>query len=107
MGVNEIKENFELDYNPENDFYHEGLTNIFTKDAINKWLYEDCSDITFGNVYDKLIILFKKYIYFEDETKYKLLALYRISGFFMFVWHTRARLFFWAEMGSGKSRFTQ
>ena len=107
IGTDEIKEKFKLDYNLDNDFYYEGLHSFLEKDAIKKWLYEDCSEITFEKIYNKLLKLFKKYLYLDDERKYKLLVLYRIAGYFMFIWKARARLFLWAEMGSGKSRFTQ
>lgn len=102
---NEIRNDFSLNY--KDDFYDEGIDNIFSKEAINKWLYEDTDNIDLKSVYDKLITIFKKYIYFEDERKYFLLACYRIAGFFMPIWRARARLFLYAEMGSAKSRLTQ
>jgi hypothetical protein len=101
----EIKRVFGLNY--KDDFYDEGLDNILSKEAINKWLFEDSSDITIKEVYNKLVEIFKKYIYLEDERKYSLLACYRIASFFMPVWRARARLFIYAEMGSAKSRLTQ
>jgi len=101
----EIRNKFGLNY--KDNFYDEGIDNIFSKDAINKWLYEDTEDITIKYVYEKLIKVLKKYIYFEDERKYFLLACYSIAGFFMPVWRARARLFIYAEMGAAKSRLTQ
>ncbi|MCR4327064.1 MAG: hypothetical protein NUV46_00605 [Nanoarchaeota archaeon] len=103
--TDEIKKDFGLNY--KDDFYDEGLENILTKEVINKWLYEDCSEITIKKIYEELISVFKKYIYFEDQRKYSLLACYRIAGFFMPIWRARARLFPYAEMGSAKSRLTQ
>lgn len=102
---NEIRNDFHLNY--KDDLYDEGLENIFSKEAINKWLFEDTKDLTLKSVYEKLVSLFKKYIYLDDERKYSLLACYRIAGFFMPVWRARARLFLYAEMGSAKSRLTQ
>jgi len=104
-GNNEIKNSFGLNY--KSDFYDEGLDNILSREAVNKWLFEDCEGITIKEVYEKLVSLFKKYIYLEDERKYSLLACYRIASFFMPVWRARARLFLLAEMGSAKSRLTQ
>lgn len=105
LGENEIRFQFGLNY--KESFYDESLDNIFSARAINKWLFEDCSDITIESLYEELIKIFKRYIYFEDERKYSLLACYRIAGFFMPVWKARARLFLFAEMGSAKSRLTQ
>ena len=101
----DIKYRFGLNY--KDNFYDEGVDNIFSKEAINKWLFEDNDEITIKSIYDKLISIFKRYIYFEDERKYSLLACYRIAGFFMPIWRVRARLFLYAEMGSAKSRLTQ
>jgi hypothetical protein len=101
----DIKKEFGLNY--RDDLYEEGLDNIFSKQAIYKWLYEDTDNLTLKYIYEKLIELFKKYIYLEDERKYSLLACYRIASFFMPVWRARARLFLYAEMGSAKSRLTQ
>lgn len=101
----EIKDNFCLNY--KDDFFDEGVDNVLSKEVIYKWLYENTEDITFKSVYDKLITLFKKYIFFDDERKYSLLACYRIAGFFMPIWRARGRLFIYAEMGSAKSRVTQ
>lgn len=102
---NEIRNDFSLNY--KDDFYDEGIDNILSKEAINKWLYENTDSINLKSVYNKLITIFKKYIYLEDERKYSLLACYRIAGFFMPIWRARARLFLYAEMGSAKSRLTQ
>lgn len=104
-GYNEILFNFGLKY--KDDFYDEGLDNILSKEVVQKWIYEDCSEITIKSVYEKIIKILKKYIYLDDERKYSLLACYRIAGFFMPVWRARARLFLYAEMGSAKSRLTQ
>ena len=101
---NEVRNIFSLNY--KDDFFDEGLDNIFSKEAINKWLYENTDEITFKSVYEKLVSLFKRYIYFEDERVYSVLAGYRIAGFFMPIWRARARLFIYAEMGSAKSRLT-
>ncbi|MFH1311539.1 MAG: hypothetical protein ABIH65_03995 [Nanoarchaeota archaeon] len=101
----EIKKEFGLNY--KDDFYDEGIDNIFSKEAITKWIYENTDDITLKSVYDKLISLFKKYIYLDDERKYSLLVCFRIAGFYMPIWRARARLFIYAEMGSAKSRLTQ
>jgi len=101
----EIRYSFGLNY--KGNFYEESLDNIFSKEAVKRWIYENTDNITFKSVYDKLITLFKKYIYFEDERKYSLLACYRIAGFFMPIWRARARLFLYAEPGSAKSRGTQ
>jgi len=101
----EIRNQFGLNY--KDDFYDESLDNIFSSKAIQRWLFENTEEITFQSVYDKFIKLLKKYIYFEDERKYSLLACYRIAGFFMPIWKARARLFIFAEMGSAKSRLTQ
>lgn len=103
-GKNEIKDQFGL--RTKEGFYHEPLIGIFDNKAIDQFLNRDISNITLQNVFDKLVQLFKKYIYLEDETKYKVLALYRIAGFFMPVWEARARLFLHAEFGSAKSRLT-
>ena len=103
--INEISNYFGLNY--KDNFYDEGLDNILSKEAIQKWLYEKTSDINLKSIYEKLIKIFKKYIYLEDERKYSLLACYRIASFFMPVWRARARLFLYAEMGSAKSRLTQ
>lgn len=102
---NEIRNIFGLNY--KFDFYSEGLDNIFSREAIHKWLFEDTEDITLNSLYNKLVETWKKYIYFEDPRKYSLLACYRISSFFMPIWRARARLFSWADMGSAKSRQTQ
>jgi len=101
----DIKKVFGLNY--KDNFYDEGLDNIFSKEAVYKWLYENTDSITLKSIYEKLLSLYKKYIYLEDERKYSLLACYRIAGFFMPVWRARARLFIYAEMGSAKSRLTQ
>jgi hypothetical protein len=101
---NQIRNTFGLNYKDE--FYDEGLDNIFSREAINKWVYENSDDITLKSVYHKLVKIFKKYIYFEDKRKYSLLACYRIAGFFMPIWRGRARAFLYAEMGSAKSRLT-
>lgn len=103
--LDEIKINFGLSY--KDDFYDEGLDNILSKEAVYKWLYENTDEITLKSVFDKLVEIFKKYIYLEDDRKYYLLAAYRIAGFFMPIWRVRARLFIYAEMGSAKSRLTQ
>ena len=103
--LDEIRNIFGLNY--KDNFYDEGLDNIFSKEAVNKWLFENTDKITLKSVYEKLVSLFKKYIYLEDERKYSLLACYRIASFFMPVWRARARLFIYAEMGSAKSRLTQ
>lgn len=100
----EIRNKLGLNY--KDDFYDGGIDNIFSKDAITKWLYEDTEYITLESVYEKLVNLFKKYIYFDDERNYSLLACYRIAGFFMPIWRGRARLFIYAEMGSAKSRLS-
>jgi hypothetical protein len=102
--LNEIRDIFGLNY--KDDFYDEGLDNILSREAVDKWLYENIDDITLKSIFDKLIEIFKKYVYFEDERKYSLLACYRIAGFFMPIWRARARLFIYAEMGSAKSRLT-
>jgi len=102
---NEIRNSFGLNY--KDDLYSDGLDNLFSKEAITKWLYENTDNITLESIYKKLIELFKKYIYLEDERKYSLLACYRIASFFMPIWRARARLFIYAEMGSAKSRLTQ
>jgi hypothetical protein len=103
--INEISNYFGLNY--KDNFYDEGLDNILSKEAIQKWLYEKTNDITLKSIYEKLVKIFKKYIYLDDERKYSLLACYRIASFFMPVWRARARLFLYAEMGSAKSRLTQ
>ena len=105
IGENEIKSKFELNY--KNEFYDESLDGIFSNKAINKWIFEDCSDITLKEVYEELVSVYRKYIYLDDERKYSILACYRIAGFFMPIWKARARLFLYAEMGSAKSRLTQ
>jgi len=105
FGENEIRERFGLNYKDE--FFDESLDNIFTSNAINKWCFGDTEDITLENVYRDLIGLFKEYIYLDEERKYSILAFYRIAGFFMPLWKTRARLFIHAEMGTAKSRLTQ
>jgi hypothetical protein len=105
VGENEIKTLFKLNYKEE--FFDESLDNIFSNKAINKWIFEDCSDITIKGVFEELVSILKKYIYFEDKRKYSLLAYYRIAGFFMPVWRLRGRLFLFAEKGSSKSRLTQ
>lgn len=102
---NEIKTSFSLNY--KDDLYADGLDNLFSKEAINKWLFENTEDTTLKSIYEKLIEIFKRYIYLEDDRKYSLLACYRIASFFMPVWRARARLFLYAEMGSAKSRLTQ
>jgi len=104
-GENEIKSRFELNY--KEDFYDESLDNIFSNEAVDKWLYTSCKDITLKNVYERLVSKFKEYIYLDDDRKYSLLACYRIAGFFMPVWRARARLFLYAELGTAKSRLTQ
>tara|TARA_Y100000310_G_scaffold255136_1_gene262388 strand:- start:8821 stop:10497 length:1677 start_codon:yes stop_codon:yes gene_type:complete len=104
-GNNEIRNDFGLTY--KDDFYDEGIEHILSRKVVDKWLYGGNKNITIKSVYDKLISLFKKYIYFEDERKYSLLACYRIASFFMPVWRSRARLFLYADMGSSKSRLTQ
>jgi hypothetical protein len=104
VGDNEIKQNFGLNY--KDDFFDEGLDFIFTSKAIERFLYEDTADITVKNIFDKLLTTLKKYQYFENETKYKVVVLWRIAGYFMHIWKARARLFIHAEMGSGKSRLT-
>ena len=101
---NEIRTIFGLNY--KDDFYDEGLDNIFSREAVNKWIYDNSEDITLKSVYEKLIKIFKEYIYFEDGRKYSLLACYKIAGFFMIIWRMRARLFIYAEMGSAKSKLT-
>lgn len=105
VGKNEIRETFNLNY--KDSFFDKGLDNLFSREAISKWLFGDSEDITLKSVYEELVSLFKKYIYFEDEKKYSLLACYRIASFFMPIWRARARLFLFAEMGSAKSRLTQ
>jgi hypothetical protein len=104
LKVDEIRDNFGLNY--KDNFFDEGLDNIFSREAISRWI-DNKDDISLKSVYDKLVNLFKKYIYLDDERKYSLLACYRIAGFFMPVWRARARLFIHAEMGSAKSRLTQ
>lgn len=104
-GHNEIRHDFKLNY--KDDFYEECLDHIFSKEAIEQWLFADCSKITIKAAYNELINLFKKYIYLDDQRKYSLLACYRIAGFFMPIWKARARLFIWAEPGTSKSRLTQ
>lgn len=104
-GSNEIKYLFGLKY--KFPFFDESLDHIFSKEAIYKWVYGDTEDITLKSVYEKLIKVYKKYVYFEDERKYSLLACYRIAGFFMPIWRARARQYLYAEMGSAKSRLTQ
>ena len=101
----EIREKYGLNY--KDDFFDEGIDNIFCNTAINKWVFEDTEDISIKTLHKKLIEILKKYLYFEDERVYSLLACYRIAGFFMPIWKTRARLFILAEMGSAKSRLTQ
>jgi len=101
----EIRYTFGLNY--KDDFYEEGVDNVLSRIAVSKWLYEDTDDITLKTVFQKLILLLKKYIYLEDERKYSLLACYRIAGFFMPIWRARARLFIYAEAGAAKSRLTQ
>ena len=103
--LDEIRNIFGLNY--KDDFYDEGLDNIMSKKVVSKWLYENTDSITLNSVYEKLIQIFKKYLYLEDERKYSLLACYKIASFFMPVWRARARLFIFAEMGSAKSRLTQ
>ena len=100
----EIRHKFGLNY--KDSFYDEGIDNILSGEAIHKWLYENTDDITLKSVYDDLVKIFKKYIYFEDKRKYSLLACYRIAGFFMSLLRARARLFIFAEMGSAKSRLS-
>jgi hypothetical protein len=101
----EIIYKFGLNYKEE--FYDESLDNIFSKEAINRWLFENTDNLTLKSVYEKLIKIFKEYLYLEDDRKYSLLACYRIAGFFMPIWRARARQFIYAEMGSAKSRLTQ
>jgi hypothetical protein len=105
VGENEIKTKFGLNY--KDDFYDEPLDFIFTGQAIDRYLFGDTSNITLANIFDQLVELLKQYMYFEDDTRYKVVALYRICGFFMPVWDSRARLFIHAEFGSAKSRLTQ
>lgn len=105
MHDNEIRNQFGLNY--KDDFYDESLDNIFSAKAINKWLFENCDNITLESIFYKIIEVLKKYIYLDDERKYQLLACYRIAGFFMPVWKARARLFLYAELGAAKSRLTQ
>lgn len=104
IGEDEIKKKFGLNY--KDDFYDEALDNIFSNSAIERYLFEDTSKITFKSVFDKIVTLLKRYIYFDVTAKYHLVACYRISGFFMFIWKVRARLFNWAEFGAAKSRLT-
>lgn len=101
----EIRHLFGLNY--KGNFYEESLDNIFSKEAVYKWVYGNTKDISLKSVYDQLIKQFKKYVYLENEKKYSLLACYRIASFFMPVWRARARLFLFAEAGSAKSRLTQ
>jgi len=103
-GFNEIKFKFGLNYKER--FHHEPLGFIFDNDAIKQFLSGDTKHITIKNSFSYLFDLFKQYIYFETETKYKVLALYRIAGFFMHVWDCRARLFLHADFGAAKSRTT-
>lgn len=104
LGDNEIKKDFGLNY--KDDFYDEGLEYIFSNKAIDKFLMNDTKETTLENIYKELVKILKEYIYFEDERKYKVVALYRIAGFFMPIWRARARLFLYAEYGSAKSRLS-
>jgi len=104
VGVNEIKALFGLNYRHE--FYEEALDNLLSKEVIDKWIYGNTEEINFKSIYEKLIKIFKKYIYFEDKRKYSVVACYRIAGFFMPVWRARARLFLFGEYGTSKSRLT-
>src|SRR3989344_1117302 len=45
---NEIRHQFGLNY--KDDFYDEGLDSIFSKEAINKWIYENSEDITIKSI---------------------------------------------------------
>ena len=103
-GFNEIRFKFHLNY--KEDFHHEPLSSIFSKDAIYKFLRTNTSEVTLENIFSQLVGLFKEKIYFETETKYKILALYRMGGFFMQVWETRARLFIHGDFGAAKSKTT-
>lgn len=104
IGENEIKKKFGLKY--KDDFYDEALDHTLSNRAIEMFVYGGTDRITFKYVFDKVVALLKRYIYFENEVKYSLVACYRIASYFVAVWKARARLFIYAEFGSSKSRLT-
>lgn len=104
VGNNDIIYGFGLKY--KHDFYDEGLDHIFSSEAVKKFCYEKTDHITLESAFNMLVKQLKKYIYFENPTKYKIVALFRIASYFLAVWDVRARLFIYADPGSAKSRLS-
>lgn len=98
--VNEITSNFGLNY--RFPFYEEVLDFAWTRNGINKWLFEKYK-VALKDTFDKLVKLNKEFMLYEDERTHIFIALDILKTYFFQLFPASGRTFFNAEPGSGKT----
>lgn len=98
----EIKREFGLYY--DFDFQEAILDTKLKTEWVHEYLYENPQIKSVKQLYEDILTLNKKYMYYPDDNTHKIIALDIISTFFMPCFHSKGRIFLEAEAGSGKTR---
>ena len=97
-----IRDDFDLYY--RYDFEHDILDNHISVEAIRTFVKNEEEDLTFQDIFEQIVSLNKKYMYYVDEESHYLVALNIMASYFLPCFSAIGRLFLEAEKGSGKTR---
>jgi len=97
---NQISKEFGLFY--KYDFEHEMLDNYFSIDGVKR--FRDGERHSLKTLYDQIVAINKKYMYYVDEEYHLTVALDIIASYFLPCFQTFGRSFLESEKGSGKTK---